>query len=58
MIEVLRDVTKEKKTDDEFKRKIKELEEFYDMAIGREIKMTELREEVERLKEELRKLRG
>ena len=37
------------------KERFKELEEFYDMAVGRELKMVELKEEIERLKEELKR---
>ncbi|MFZ3136293.1 MAG: hypothetical protein WA126_02750 [Thermodesulfovibrionales bacterium] len=37
----------------ELKKRVKELEEFYDMAIGRELRMKELKEEIERLKGEL-----
>jgi hypothetical protein len=32
---------------------VKELEEFYDMAVGRELRMIELKEQIESLKEEL-----
>ena len=39
----------------ELKKKVKELEEFYDMAVGRELRMKELKEEIESLKEELEK---
>ena len=37
----------------EIQKRVKELEEFYDMAVGRELKMIELEKEIERLKEEL-----
>lgn len=39
----------------ELKNRIKELEDFYDMAIGRELRMIELKKEIESLKEELEK---
>jgi len=39
----------------ELKKKVKELEEFYDMAVGRELRMKELKEEIEELREELKK---
>lgn len=55
IIEYVRDITERKKLEEEIKQRLKELEEFYDMAIGRELKMKELKEEIERLKEELRK---
>ncbi len=37
-------------SEEELKKKVKELEKFYDMAIGRELKMKELKKEIERLK--------
>lgn len=43
-----------KKTQTQLKAKIKELEEFYDMAVGREIKMKTLKEEIAKLKSELK----
>lgn len=41
--------------EEELLRKVKELEEFYDMAVGRELRMKELKEEIENLREELEK---
>ena len=38
--------------EEELKKRVKELEEFYDMAVGREIRMIELKEEIEKLKKE------
>ncbi len=55
VVEIRRDVTKNMQLNEEVKIRVRELEEFYDMAVGRELKMVELKEEVERLKEELRK---
>lgn len=49
------DMTDRKKMEDELKARVKELEDFYEMAIGRELRMIELKEEIERLKEELEK---
>jgi DNA-binding NtrC family response regulator len=43
------------KAEEEIQKRIKELEDFYDMAIGRELKMIELKEEIEQLKEKLAK---
>ncbi len=54
VVEIRRDVTKSVQLNEEVKNRIKELEKFYDMAVGRELKMVELKEEIERLKEELR----
>jgi PAS domain S-box-containing protein len=44
-----------KKNEAELKKRVKELEEFYDVAVGRELRMKELKEEIESLKEELEK---
>ncbi len=41
----------------DLKEKIKELEEFHKIAIGRELKMIELKEEIKKLKEELERLK-
>jgi PAS domain S-box-containing protein len=41
------------KNDEEVKKRVKELEEFYDMAVGRELRIRELKEEIESLKDEL-----
>ena len=43
---------------DELKNRVKELEEFYDMAVGRELKMKELKEEIERFRDETAGLKG
>jgi PAS domain S-box-containing protein len=53
VLEIRRDVTRNIKLNEELKMRMKELEEFYDMAVGREVRMIELKEEIERLKEEL-----
>lgn len=58
VVETINDITEKKKADDELKKKIKELEEFYDMAVGRELKMVELKEEIERLGGELKAYKG
>lgn len=42
----------------ELKKRIAELEDFYDMAVGRELRMIELKQEIESLKEELKKYKG
>ena len=55
VVEIRRDVTKNMQLNEEVKKRVRELEEFYDMAVGRELKMVELKEEVERLKKALRK---
>ena len=47
-----------KKNEKELKKRVQELEEFYDIAIGRELRMMELKQEYEKLREELEKCRG
>jgi hypothetical protein len=36
---------------------VKELEEFYDMAVGRELRMKKLKETMEEMKEEIESLK-
>ena len=55
-----RDVTDRKealialeKSEAELKKRVKELEEFYNLAVGRELRMIELKNEIARLKEDL-----
>ncbi|MDP2168056.1 MAG: PAS domain-containing protein [Thermodesulfovibrionales bacterium] len=50
VVETINDVTERKKAEIELKLRVKELEEFYDMAVGRELKMMGLKDEIERLK--------
>jgi len=52
-VETVMDVTDRVRHEEEMKKRVKELEEFYDMAIGRELRMAELKKEIEGLKEEL-----
>jgi len=51
----LMDITERRKAEEEIQKRVKELEEFYRMAVGRETKMIALKEEIEKLKEELEK---
>lgn len=62
IIGAARDVTKRiqaeealKKSEQELKKRVQELEEFYNIAVGRELRMIELKQEIESLKEELEK---
>jgi PAS domain S-box-containing protein len=62
MIGAARDVTKRiqaedalKQSEQELKKRVQELEEFYHLAVGRELRMIELKQEIESLKEELAK---
>jgi len=50
---VVDDVTEKVQAGKQLQKTYKELEDFYDEAIGRELKMKELEEEVEKLKNEL-----
>lgn len=52
-IAVLRDITELKRAEVESMSKLKELEDFHDVAVGRELKMAKMEEEIERLKKEL-----
>jgi PAS domain S-box-containing protein len=52
-VESIMDITDRVRLEEDLKERIKELEEFYDMAVGRELKMVELKNEIERLREEL-----
>ena len=45
-------------SEEELKKRVKELEKFYEMAVGRELKMKELKEEIASLKAELSKYRS
>jgi len=49
---VEQDITSRKHMENELKKRVEELEEFYKMAVNRELRMIELKEEIERLKEE------
>jgi DNA-binding NtrC family response regulator len=43
------------KREEELSKKVKELEDFYNIAVGRELRMIELKKEIESIKEELEK---
>jgi PAS domain S-box-containing protein len=46
------DITKRKKMEEEIRSRVTELEKFYRMSIGREVKMQELKREIKKLKED------
>ncbi len=57
-----RDVTDRKKAEEALKRnemeltkRVKELEEFYDIAVGRELRMVKLKKEIAKLEKEFEK---
>ncbi|KAF0144708.1 MAG: Signal transduction histidine kinase [Nitrospirae bacterium] len=54
---LVEDITYRKLAEKEVKEKVRELEKFYDMAVNRELKMKELKEELASLKAELSKYR-
>ncbi len=43
------------KAQEEIQKRVKELEVFYDIAVGRELRMKELKEQIEEMKEEMEK---
>jgi len=49
------DITDHKRAEEEIRKRVKELEDFYDMGVGRELRMIELKEKIEELKEALEK---
>ncbi|MEK7822938.1 MAG: PAS domain-containing protein, partial [Nitrospirota bacterium] len=50
-----RDITERKKAEEEIKKKVRELEEFYEMAVNRELRMKEMKKEIKKLEEKLSK---
>ena len=52
---IARDITERKKLEEELKKRNKELESFYKIAVGREMKMIELKKKVQGLEEQLEK---
>jgi len=56
IIRALREAEEYKRREEaetEVRKRVKELEDFYEMAVGREIRMIELKEEIKELKKEL-----
>jgi PAS domain S-box-containing protein len=56
-VQTIMDVTEKVHLEKDLDKRVRELEEFYDMAVGRELRMIELKEEVERLQGELARYR-
>ncbi|MGB2598982.1 MAG: PAS domain S-box protein [Candidatus Omnitrophota bacterium] len=50
---VIRDITERKKVEEETQKTLKELQQYKEMTVGREARMIELKEEVNKLSEEL-----
>ena len=58
VVETVFDITDRVALERDLEKRVAELEEFYDMAVGRELRMIELKEDVKRLKAELDSLKG
>lgn len=54
-IVAITDITEQKRAEKEVQERVKELEDFYAMAVGRELRMKELKEEMSELKGKLGK---
>ncbi len=52
-VDTLENEEMKRKAEEELKNKVEELERFYNMAVGRELKMKELKKEIEQLNSEL-----
>lgn len=50
---IFRDVTEKKKLESELKQRLEELEKFHRLAVGRELKMIEFKEQIRRLEEKI-----
>jgi len=53
LVGIIRDITERKKAEEAMNQKTKELKEYYDLMIGRELKMLDLKKEVNELLQEL-----
>lgn len=54
VIEVVSDITEKYNLEEELKKRVKELEEFYDMAVERELRMVELKDDIALLNDKLK----
>jgi PAS domain S-box-containing protein len=52
---IARDITERKRAENEIKKRVKELEDFYEISIQRELKMIELKNQIEELTNKLAK---
>ena len=47
------DITTRKNSEEEIKKRVKELEKFYEMSVGRELKMRKLKRSISKLEMKL-----
>jgi PAS domain S-box-containing protein len=57
-VETVFDISDRVGLEQDLEKRVKELEEFYDMAVGRELRMIELKEDIEKLNLELERIRA
>jgi hypothetical protein len=53
VVKKITDITGKIQMEEEIKSRVRELEEFYEIAVGRELKMMELKTEIKHLKNRL-----
>ena len=51
-VHYMKDITELKKSEEELKNRVEDLEKFYEMAVNRELRMKELKRELRKLKED------
>ncbi|MDO8281136.1 MAG: response regulator [Thermodesulfovibrionia bacterium] len=56
-VHYMKDITEIKRSEDELKKRVDDLEKFYEMAVNRELRMKELKKDIKMLNEELSKYR-
>jgi len=54
MVSIIKDVTKRKKAENALKEKVQELERINKLMVGRELRMIELKQEISKLKREIK----
>lgn len=55
VISMVQDITERKQAEEESKKRVKELEDFYEMAVSRELRMIDLKNQITEFKERLEK---
>ncbi len=55
---VSKDITEIKRINVEIKKKVKELEKWYNLTVDRELRMVELKKKIKELEGEIERLRG